>query len=49
MNKKLRHRTGALLALLAVLSVFQASATELASAYTVQAPQGQWVVASANG
>jgi hypothetical protein len=44
MTNQLRHRAGAFAALMAVFSVFQASASELESVFTVQAPQGQWVV-----
>jgi hypothetical protein len=44
MSNQLRHRAGTFAALMAVFSVFQVSASELESVYTVQAPQGQWVV-----
>ena len=44
MTYQLRHRAGAFAVLMAVFSVFHVSASELESVYTVQAPQGQWVV-----
>lgn len=44
MTNNVSHSAVAFAALLAASSVFQASASDLASVYTVQAPQGQWVV-----
>lgn len=44
MTYQLRHRAGAFVALMAAFSVFQVSASALESVFTVQAPQGQWVV-----
>lgn len=44
MTNNVSHSAVAFAALLAASSVFQASASDLASLYTVQAPQGQWVV-----
>ena len=44
MIPNLRHRAIVFSVLFAAFSVFQASASDLASVFTVQAPQGQWVV-----